>query len=89
MNVQKINGYGAILRFITPILITLVGFLGKMAIDDVKWQLKESNLQLKELNVHFTNHLSDHKQMEIMLEKRLTKIETKLGIETGGIYGTQ
>ena len=78
MNVQKINGYGAILRFITPILIILIGFLGKMAINDVKYQIQE-------LNIHFTNHLSDHKQLEVMLEKRLTRIETKLG----GMYGTQ
>ena len=89
MNVQKINGYGAILRFITPILIVFVGYLGKMAIDDVKYQLKESTLQLKELNLHFTNHLSEHKSMEVLLEKRLTRIETKLGIEMGGNYGTQ
>ena len=67
MNAAKINGYGAILRFITPILIVLIGYLGRMAVDDVKYQLKE-------LNLHFTNHLSNHKHMELILETRLTRI---------------
>ncbi len=67
MNKDKINGYGAILRFITPILVTIALFiLGAIKGD------------LGELKTHFTNHLSEHKSIEIKLESRLTHIETLL-----------
>jgi len=64
MNREKINGYGAILRFITPILITIVLFILQMMRQD-----------LIELKSQFSNHLSEHKNIEILLEKRLTSLE--------------
>ena len=64
MNKEKINGYGAIFRFITPILITIVLFILGMIRQD-----------LGELKAQFNNHLSEHKRIEIMLEKRLTSLE--------------
>ena len=67
MNTEKINGYGAILRFITPVLITIALFILGMIRQD-----------LHELKSHFTNHLLDHKTIEIQLEKRLSCIETLL-----------
>lgn len=67
MNIEKINGYGAIFRFITPVLITIVLFILGMIKQD-----------LGELKVHFINHLQEHKIIEITLEQRLSRIETKL-----------
>ena len=53
------------LRFITPIGVTITLFgVGLMLTD------------MKELKSHFTNHLSDHKGIELILEKRLSILET-------------
>ena len=67
MNVEKINGYGAILRFITPVLVTVALFILGMIRQD-----------LGELKIHFANHLSEHKNIEILLERRLSRMETLL-----------
>ena len=67
MNKETINGYGQIFRFITPTLVSVAIFLLTILLGEVK-----------ELKSHFTNHLSEHKQIEIFLEKRLTYIETIL-----------
>lgn len=64
---DTINGWGQIFRFITPILITITLFI----LNDIKQELLN-------LTTHFTNHLSDHKNIELMIEKRLTHIETIL-----------
>lgn len=71
---DAINGWGQVLRFITPILIVLIGYLGNLAINDVKESIVK-------LDIHFTNHLSDHKSIELVIEKRLTSIETKLDLK--------
>ena len=71
MNKDKINGYGAILRFVTPILIGLVAYLGKMAVDDIKGGLTK-------LDTHFTNHLSSYQKNCIVVESRLSRIEALL-----------
>ena len=64
---NRINGYGSILRFITPILITIAIFILGMVRED-----------LGEVKQHFRNHLSEHKIIEITLDKRLSRIETIL-----------
>jgi hypothetical protein len=66
---EKINGYGALLRFITPILVSIVLYF-----------LVQVHCDIKELGTHFTNHLSDHKNIETKLENRLTTVETILDI---------
>jgi len=66
---DRINGYGALLRFITPILITIALFILGMIRSD-----------LKELEMHFTNHLSEHKQLEVNFEKRFSCLETQMDI---------
>ena len=54
-------------RLVTPILVTIAVFgIGLMLAD------------MKDLKNHFTNHLSDHKTFEVMLEKRITAIEVKI-----------
>ena len=64
---DSINGWGQVFRFITPVLITLVLFI-----------LTGIKQDVGELKSHFTNHLSDHKQIELKLENRLSCIETIL-----------
>lgn len=66
---DRINGYGTLLRFITPILITIALFILGMIRSD-----------LKELEMHFTNHLSEHKQLEVNFEKRFSCLETQMDI---------
>ena len=70
MNKDKIDGYGAIFRFITPILITVALFILGIIRQD-----------LGELKAHFNNHLNEHKIIEIMLESRLTRIETLIKMQ--------
>lgn len=67
MNADKINGYGVIFRFITPILVTIALFLLTLVINDVK-----------DIKCSFTNHLEHHRQLEVKLENRLSSIETFL-----------
>ena len=52
------------LRLITPISITVVLFGVGLILAD-----------MKELKGHFTNHLSDHKTFEVILENRLATLE--------------
>lgn len=56
-----------IFRFITPILITIVLYMVGIIRND-----------LKDVQLHMKNHLSEHKDIEVTLEKRLTRIETLL-----------
>lgn len=64
---DKINGIGVLLRFITPILVTLILYILTLIRQD-----------LDKLKQHFENHLSEHKKTEVILERRLTRIETLL-----------
>lgn len=64
---SKLNGYGVILRFITPVLISIVIFM-------VGW-LRTDILELK---VHFTNHLSNYNIHCLALENRLSTLETTI-----------
>ena len=52
------------LRLITPIGMTLLLFGVGLILTD-----------MKELKSHFTNHLSDHKTFEVILENRLATLE--------------
>ena len=62
--VDKINGYGSLLRLVTPVLVTICIFL-------LGWMLTD----IRGLNNHFTNHLMHHQDLEVGYEKRLTTIE--------------
>ena len=74
MNREKINGYGAILRFITPILVALIIFI----LNGLRGDIHSVKNDLYELKAHFVNHLSGHKSMEVTLGERLSRIETIL-----------
>ena len=68
---DKINGYGAILRFITPVLIGALGFLIIRCIGDI-------DKKITVMDLHFTNHVNHHQDLEIGYERRLSILETKI-----------
>ena len=67
MNTQKLNSYGALLRFITPVLVTIILFILGMIRSDII-----------DVKVKFDNHLQHHTTLEVKLENRLSRIETLL-----------
>lgn len=67
---ERINGYGSLFRFITPILIVIVGYLMNMGICDLKSTISK-------LDTHFTNHLEHHQDLEVGYERRLSILETR------------
>ena len=81
--VDKVNGYGVLFRFILPILVTVIAYLGKMAVNGINSKINEVGYKLDKLDNHFVNHLSDHKNIEIKLESRLSTIETQLRLLNG------
>ena len=78
MDKDKINGYGAVLRFITPILIVAIGWLMTHLITDIKDDLKEIKSETKTVITGMTNHLEHHRILEVSLAERLAAIETML-----------
>ena len=75
---DKINGYGMLFRFITPVMVAVIGFFTVMLINDIKTDIKGVKYDLKEINIGFTNHLSHHRQLEVMLGERLRCLEVRL-----------
>ncbi len=76
----RINGYGQVFRFITPILITVAIFL----LNWIRTDVKKIDTDLISLATHFTNHLSHHKDLEVDYEHRITIIESKTGVKNVG-----
>ena len=74
--VNKLNGIGVVLRFVHPALFAIISTLIIFILTGIKTDVLEVKGGIKEVGKHFTNHLSDHKQIEIALEKRLTYLET-------------
>lgn len=81
MNVKKINGVGALFRFITPSMIIVLGTL-------ILTNLNSISDKIVELKIHFTNHVFHHKDADkaynkfrISMEGRLTSIETTIKIK--------
>jgi len=64
---DNLNGIGVVLRFITPILITLILYI----ISGIKEDIKDLKVDMK-------NHLYHHQELEVNLEKRLSTIEAIL-----------
>jgi len=73
--IDKINGWGSILRFILPILMTI----GIWILTDIKSDIKEVKQTAKELAVTTTtynnNHLTHHSTFEKELCERVATIE--------------
>ena len=72
--INQLNGIGVILRFITPVLVTIGIFIMTLIIGSVN----DVKVGVKELAGHFQNHLGEHKSIEVKLENRLASIETIL-----------
>jgi hypothetical protein len=74
---DKINGWGSVLSFITPVLLTITLFILtgiKGEIRDVKL---EAGKRFDKIDLQFSNHLEHHRIFEIAFCERLTAIETK------------
>ena len=78
MDKNKINGFGTLFRFITPILITITLWL----LGDLSNQLRDVRSDAKEvaatLVAYSTNHLEHHRIFEISMCERIASIETIL-----------
>jgi len=64
---DKINGYGVLFRFITPILIALILFILTQIVGNIN-----------DLKVLFNNHLEHHRVIEVSFAERFAHIETLL-----------
>ena len=73
--VDKINGYGPILRLVTPFMIALVILLLGMVNSNIRDVKAENNLLSDKVDTYFTNHLSHHMEFEKAIEGRLATIE--------------
>jgi hypothetical protein len=73
-----INGWGSLLRFITPILLALVMFILNGLKDDVK-EIRQTakDLAVSTL-VYNTNHLTHHASIEREICERLASMETTI-----------
>jgi hypothetical protein len=74
MNENKLNGYTQLFRIITPIMTTVLTVLVTINIFILTWLRND----MRELKTHFGNHLSEHKQIEITIEKRFSCLEVLL-----------
>ena len=78
MNRDKINGYGAIMRFITPILITILLFILGAMREDMKQLKAETKYGFEKSETYFNNHLTYHQQFDKEIFGRLSKLEAKI-----------
>lgn len=73
---DKINGWGAIFRFVTPILVTIALFILTGIKSEIKDFKTETDKRFNKIDLQFSNHLEHHRIFEIAFCERLTKIET-------------
>jgi hypothetical protein len=78
MNNAKINGYGAIMWFITPVLITIMLFILGAMREDVKQLKAETRYGFEKSEIYFNNHLSYHRQFDKEISERLSRIEARI-----------
>lgn len=74
---NKLNGIGLMFRFITPVFQIILTITSSI----ILMYLSGLRTDIKVLETHFTNHLSDHKVLEVIYEKRLTGLETFIMIK--------
>lgn len=68
---KMINGYGTVLRIITPLMTVIISVLVTIML----FIVANMNARLEKLDAHFTNHLMHHQDLEVGYERRLTAIE--------------
>jgi hypothetical protein len=80
---DKINGWGSVFRFVTPVLVTIMLFILSSIKSDIKdikvdtsQRFEKVDLQFEKVNLQFSNHLEHHRKFEVILAERLTSIET-------------
>jgi hypothetical protein len=73
--VDKVNGYGVLLRFIMPIMVGAIGWLTISLIMDIKGDIGEIKADARGVAIGMANHLEHHRVLEISLAERLTSIE--------------
>jgi hypothetical protein len=75
---ERINGWGSVLRFLTPILVTV----GLWIMSDMKNEIRDiriaARLLATETYTYNTNHLTHHFNFEKNVCERLSSIETIL-----------
>ena len=78
---EKINGWGTVLRFVTPMLLSIALWL----IGDMRNQIRDVSMETKALatttGVYNTNHLAHHAETEIKICERLASLETFLRVK--------
>ena len=77
MNADKINGIGAMFRFITPTLIIIFGTLCMIIFNGIDTKIEKLDTKICKLDNHFLNHLSHHNLLEKEYEHRITELEVK------------
>ena len=75
---DSINGWGHLLRYITPILITISLFI----LAGMKEDTKEVKREVKELalenRAYATNHLEHHRKFEVEISERISSMEATM-----------
>lgn len=82
---DRVNGYGVLFRFITPLLALLMTVIGTLVLNDLS-DIKSEQVKVREelqcsqkdIKTYNENHLWHHAQFELAIEKRLSRIETIL-----------
>ena len=73
---DRINGWGSVLRFVTPILLTIVLYI----LSGIKGEIRDNKIysenRFDKIDLQFSNHLEHHRKFEIVLAERLTSMET-------------
>ena len=81
---DKVNGYGVLFRFITPLLGILMTIIGTLALSQLN-DIKESQRQVRkdlityqvETRTYNTNHLAHHALQENRIAEVLSEIRAK------------
>ena len=76
--IDKINGWGTVFRFVTPILITIALWIMSgicKDIDEVRETTQEMAIETTRYN---TNHLQHHASIEKEICERLARIEERM-----------
>ena len=72
---DAINGWGSLLRFVTPILLALVMFILSGMEDDIR-DIRQTAKDLSTSTlIYNTNHLTHHASIEREICERLASIE--------------
>ncbi len=75
---DKINGWGSVFRFITPILLTIALFI----ISGIKTEIKDVKTdtckRLDSIVLQFTNHLEHHRVLEVGLAEKFAMLQVQL-----------